>query len=461
MLPKAQTYFLWPSVIPADQTTQMTITADERAFLFAEDENYEIVVISVDADENYYEPHTHRKIDVCTHNGVLRFPCFFEGEQEHTLFLNKDGATIATFSVYSLREDLYVLSPLKGDLHSHSCRSDGTCDAAAQAGHYREQGYDFVALTDHNRYYPGGEIDETYDGIKTGLTRVLGEEIHSPGSVVHVVHVGGKKSVADQYVHDRANYDAKIEQYMARVPMHILDVYKERYAKAMWATEAVHEAGGLAIFPHPYWKPGASKIHNVRDEIAKILLTSGMFDAYELVGAMEQPNLNRSVALWGDLRAEGLKIPVVGSSDTHRLEQPSKFPYLFTICFAKENTNDAIIAAIKQGNCVAVETSGEESTLQHRCYGSLRLVSYAQFLLKNYFLKYQRLCGGIGVAMRAYAMNQTGASLVEQHAELAQNFQNRFFGKIPVLLPTDNILAFEEKWRAVHQNGPKTRGSKI
>ena len=461
MLPTPQAYSIWPSVIPADQTTQMTITANERAYLFLDGAKYQVVVISVNSDENYYAPHAYQEIDVTASCGVLHFPCHFTGEQEHTILLKKDETIVFTFSVYSLYEDLYALSPLKGDLHSHSCRSDGSRDPIAAAGHYREQGYDFVALTDHNRYYPGGEIDEEYKGVNTGLTRVLGEEVHCPGSVIHIVHVGGKTSVADRYVHDRANYNNEIEEYMTKVPKHVPDLYKERYAKAMWATDAIHTAGGLAIFPHPFWRPGSSKTYLVCDELTKILLTSGMFDAYELLGAMDQPDCNRSVALWADLRADGLKIPVVGSSDAHDFQSNSKFPYLFTICFANENTNDAIMNAVKQGNCVAVEASGDDRTKQHRCYGSLRLVSYAQFLLANFFPKQQRLCSGCGVAMRAYAMNECGAELVEQHAALIQNFRNRFFGRTAAPLPSEAILAFEDKWRSVQLNGPKRRGSDI
>ena len=153
-------------------------------------------------------------------------------------------------------------------------------------------------------------------------------------------------------------------------------------------------------------------------------------------------------------------MPVVGSSDTHALDGAT-FPYLFTVCFARENTNDAIIEAVKLGNCVAVETAGEDRAWQHRCYGSLRLVSYAQFLLANFFPKQQRLCAGAGVAMRAYAMNEAGAALVEQHAALVENFRNRFFGRVPAALPSSDMVSFEEKWRAAQLAGPKTRGSSV
>ena len=461
MLPTPQTFSIYPSVIPADKTTLMTIVPNEKAFIIQDGKEYQIKVIAVNSDENYYAPETHKIYDVTAHDGILTFEHHFEGEQEHTVLLIREEKVRQTFTVYSLYEDLYSLKPLKGDLHSHSCRSDATRDAAAQFGHYREHGFDFAALTDHNRYYPGQEYDEAFEGINTGITRVMGEEVHCPGSVLHTVHVGGKESIANRYIHNREQYEADVAEYMKKVPENIPEKYKSRYAKAMWLTDAIHEVGGLAIFAHPYWKPGSSKMYNVCDEFAKILLMSGMFDAYELVGGMGQIGISRSIALWSELRAEGLKISVVGSSDQHTLEN-STFNHYFTVCFATENTNDAIISAVKNGLSVAVEATGDGYARQNRCYGSLRLVSYAHFLLNNYFPKLQRLGEGVGVAMRAYYMEDADASLIESQAALLEKFSARFFGKMPPVLPTESMMTFENKWREVQlTQGPLTRGSSV
>ncbi len=463
MLPTPKNYAIWPSVVPADKPTEMTIAPTEKAFLFFENETYRVSVISVDDDTiDYYGLPTAKTFDVIAHGGVLRFTFAFGREQEHLIILEYGEKKLQELVIYSLKPDLYALRPLKGDLHSHSYRSDGRRDPAALAGHFREQGYDFFALTDHNRYYPGGEIDETYQGVKLGLQRVKGEEVHTPGSVVHIVHVGGKKSVAEQYIEDRAAYEAAIAAYEARVPATVPAVYKTRYAMARWACDRIHEAGGLAIFAHPFWRPGGSCVYNVCVELAKILLESGMFDAYELVGGMEQLGVNLSVALWADLRALGLQIPTVGSSDVHKLENASPdFPDHFTVCFARENENDAIIEAVKKGLCVAVEATGTEYERHYRCYGSFRLVSYAQYLLKYYFPQLQRICQGEGIAMRNYAMGDADAALIEGQAAQSRVFADRFFGRQAPALPSVDTLAFEEKWRAVHLQGPTTKGSHL
>ena len=463
MLPTPRNYSLYPSIVPADKPVDLIIVPNERAFLLVEGAEYQLTLIAVNGDEtSYHSPTSHKHLTATAKDGVLRFTYTFPGEGEHLIRLCNEEKCLQELRAYSLYEDLYALTPLKGDFHSHTFRSDGNRDPAAAAGHYREQGYDFYALTDHNRFYPGGEIDEVYKDTKTGFYRVTGEEVHVPGTVVHIVHAGGKESVANQYIHNRDTHNRELADCLNRVPADIPEQYKECYARAMWATEAIHKAGGLAIFAHPYWAPGGSRVYNVNDEFARILLRSGMFDAYELVGGMGQAGVNRSVAMWSELRAEGHNIPVVGSSDVHGMEKASTFPFYFTICFAEKKENDSIIASVKSGNSVAVEMNGYEYDKQYRCYGSLRLVSYAQFLLRYYFPNHERICQGEGVAMRSYAMGMADAQLVNLIAEQAENDQLRFFGRKAPVLPSQEILDFEAKWRERHlTEGPHTKGSDV
>ncbi len=462
MLPITNSYSVYPSVVRVGGSVKMTVVPAERGYIITDGKVYTIKVISVSSDDNYYRPQNHKTLEAVAERGVLCFDFEFEREGEHLIHLIFEEKVVQSFTVYALFDDLYELRPLKGDLHSHSIRSDGSRDPASQAGYYREHGYDFVALTDHNRFFPGGEIDEAYDGVNTGLVRIPGEEVHSPTSPVHIVAVGGKKSVAEIYTHDRENYEAQISEYMEKVPEDIPEAFKSRYAKVMWATDSIHKAGGLAIFPHPFWRPKSSNTYNVTAEYARILLSSGMFDAYELVGSMDQPDINRSIALWTDLRGEGVDVPVVGSSDAHTLERSKHFPIKRTVCFAKEKSADSIIDAVKEGMCVAVESTGYEYDIQHRCYGKHRLVSYAHFLLSEYFTPLERITAGVGVAMRAYAMCEGATKeTVESMNAIADRFTERFFGRCEPPLPTDSMIAFEEKWRKIQLAGPKTKGSNV
>lgn len=77
----------------------------------------------------------------------------------------------------------------RGNLHTHSTRSDGRLSPEAVIDAYRGQGYDFISLTDHflpnSRFRPGeegfGTVSDTTGLRSEGFTTILGAEIHGPG----------------------------------------------------------------------------------------------------------------------------------------------------------------------------------------------------------------------------------------------------------------------------------------
>jgi len=460
MLPFTNNYAVYPSVFPAGVSTDVTIVPTEPAFLFRENEEYRIVICDVNGDEiEYYAPTVPQTVTVKAHEGVLRFSYTFSDEQEHKIDLFWGEKALGTLVVYSLYEDLYALRPYRGDFHAHSYRSDGAKDPASLAGQFREQGYDLFALTDHNRYYPSNEAKKPYEGVRLGLHIMNGEEIHTPGSMLHIVHVGGRESVTEQYFRDREGYEKAVDEYLPFVPPHVPEQYRRRYAMANWACDRIHEADGLAILAHPYWRPRGS--YNLTEEFARILLTSGMFDAYEIVGGNGRFGINMSVALLTELAAEGFRIPLLGSSDVHKTEKSNDFPHRFTICFATANDRDGIMNAVRTGKTVAVEAEGYEYSRTYRCYGEMRLVSYAHYLLNHYFPALQRMCQGEGIAMSAFVMGSVPASLIELQREQSDLLRGRFFGDAAPVIPSAELLAYEDEARRIHLEGPLTKGSHL
>lgn len=447
MLPLIERYLVFPSVFPANTESVVTIVPHQRAFIFNDGEECTVRLIAVDTQVNDIADIT---LIVAAKDGVLKFPFHFLDEQEYRLVVTKDEKEILNTALYSLNPDLYSLTPLMGDLHSHSTRSDGGQDPVALAGYMRERGYDFYAMTDHHRYYPSQEVNDALDGLNCGLVALYGEEVHAPGTPLHVVHLGGEASVNEQYVMRREEYDAEIAEIEKRVPEQIPEHYKAYYARAMWASEHIRSVGGLAVMAHPFWRPNGSKRHNISTDLAKILLKSGLFDVYELIGAMGQQGNNASVALWSELKCEGLSIPVVGSSDVHGVHNNRDFPWLRTIAFAAAKEHGAIIEAIKQGNTVAVEVTGTDYQTQYRTYGSLRLVNYAQFLLRNYFIITERLAFGEGAAMRDYVMGDAPRELVEMQAAHAKLYSDRFFGRAPAPEIGAELLSKKANFDAKH-----------
>ena len=462
MLPTPENFRVYPSVVLAGGERELTILAAEPSFIPYDGEIFTLTLYPIDADEDYYEPHCCVKKDAEARDGAVRVSFPFEIESQYLLVMERGASRLCAFSLYALAEDLYALRPMKGDLHTHSYRSDGARDPAALAGHFREQGYDFLALTDHNRYYPGDEIDMAYAGVAGELLHIPGEEVHTPGSVLHIVHLGGEKSVAHRYIHERDAYEREIAEYLARVPETVPEDYRDRYARAMWAVDQIHAAGGLAVLAHPMWRAGGRSI-NIPVPFARLLLASGMFDAFEVFGGIDQPLNDRQVALWQEMREQGTRIPVVGSSDVHPLQNAFSFPYNFTVAFVRERTVKGVLDAVRESNTVAVLMSGEESARRHECVGSLRFVSYAQFLLHYYFPNLARIASSEGVLMRSYilgdAMDKAG---IEAVARAARTYRERFFGDAQPPLPTPALLERIAEFRRIQKEaGPLTMGSKI
>src|SRR5688572_6389218 len=62
----------------------------------------------------------------------------------------------------------------KGNLHTHSDRSDGALSPEKTVRHYRDSGYDFLALTDHFRAECGFPVTDTRPLRTAGFTTLLG-----------------------------------------------------------------------------------------------------------------------------------------------------------------------------------------------------------------------------------------------------------------------------------------------
>ncbi len=82
----------------------------------------------------------------------------------------------------------------RGNLHTHSTLSDGALPPEAVCAHYREAGYDFLALTDHFRQRYGFPVADTRAFRTNRFTTIPGAELHAPansqGEIWHILAVG-------------------------------------------------------------------------------------------------------------------------------------------------------------------------------------------------------------------------------------------------------------------------------
>ena len=106
---------------------------------------------------------------------------------------------------------------LKGNLHTHSTRSDGARDPQVVIDDYAARGYDFLMFSDHDTH--AGPAQFAGWNCK-GLTLVPGNEITCGGP--HLLHVGAERRV---------------------------EPLEDRQA----VLDDVASAGGFAVINHPNW----------------------------------------------------------------------------------------------------------------------------------------------------------------------------------------------------------------
>lgn len=82
----------------------------------------------------------------------------------------------------------------RGNLHTHSDRSDGALSPQETAQVYRDAGYDFLAITDHFRPEYGFPMTDTRELRSDGFTTLIGAELHAPrtevGQAWHILAAG-------------------------------------------------------------------------------------------------------------------------------------------------------------------------------------------------------------------------------------------------------------------------------
>ena len=408
-------YDIFPMVFPVNDPTEITIKPMGAHVAFKDE--YRVSVMRVDSGSPRQEFSSWNRTDYTLEpeaDGCLRFTYTAEAETELIVRVFKGDSRVLQLSLYALADDMACRIPLRGDLHMHTCRSDGREAPAVVCANYRKRGYDFIVVTDHGRYYPSLEAMNAYADTEIPLNILPGEEVHLPQTDVHIVNAGGLFSV-NGLLESSANYKetdgamekrrfdetvdcpdiVPMEQYNAEldeIEKSLTDcpsnVNSRWYAVCVWAFEKIRQAGGLGVFAHPYW---LSDMWQIPEPFTKYMLAKHPFDAFEVLGGENYYEHNGfQTALYYDEYRQGRVHPIVGSTDSHgSTEHNRNAAICSTVVFAKENERAAILEAIKEKYSVAVDTISAE----YRLVGEFRLQKYASFLMENYFPVHDRQIG--------------------------------------------------------------------
>jgi hypothetical protein len=419
-----------PRIVPADAEAMIEITPRFDHARFREGCTYEITYVPTErrAQMSGWVPGV--KAPVTPENGRYQFKMFFEGEQEHVLFIEETCGdkkrVFGDFRVYSLAPDLFALRPYKGDFHMHSHHSDGVESPAYVAGACRRVGLDFMALTDHKKYAPSIEAKQAYDGVPIDLRIYPGEEVHPPDNPVHLLSFGANAGISELY-QDEAAYRAEVQAVADALPELPPGVDRFQYASCVWGYGKIRERGGLGMFCHAYWF--TSHQYYVPEALVDHLFETQPFDMLELISGFGWQDLHEidvnalQVARYQEERSKGKRIPICGISDTHGVERSDAFGRYYTICFAPSPELPDIKASIMGLNSVAVEAVRGDLP---RAYGPFRLVRYAQFLLREVFPQHDELCFEEGRLMIQYA---SGDSSARDRLALAQGQIGRLYDR--------------------------------
>ncbi len=441
-------YDIFPMVFPAGAQTEITIRPLGAHVKFPDDVS--VTVHRLDAGSPNSDFSAWNKTEfaspLCA-DGCLRFKYKAENEGELFLRIFSGDTRIGELCVYAVANDLAQRIPLRGDLHMHTCRSDGLEDPGVVCANYRKIGYDFCVITDHFRYYPSLEAINDYSGTKCPLDILPGEEVHLRGTEVHIVNAGGRFSVnglfktsknyietygsiegrrldpsvtVPDFVNDE-QYDAEIKAIEKEYSDCPANANLHSFAVCVWALRKIREADGLGVYAHPCW---IQDMWNVPEPLNLYMLQKHPFDAFEVLGGenyYEQNGLQ--TALYYDEYRQGRIHPIVGSTDTHcSTEHNRNYNICSTIVFAHKNERADIISSIRNRFSVAVDTISKE----YRLVGEYRFQKYAAFLIENYFPIHDRWSEVDGEIMRRYFFGEETAETLSAFAKRAEAYTAKY-----------------------------------
>ena len=212
----------------------------------------------------------------------------------------------------------------RGNLHTHSTRSDGVLDPDEVCRRYQAEGYDFLALTDHfvGRY--GYPIVDTQPMRTNSFTTILGAELHSGamanGELWHILAVGLPSDFAPSNT-------------PTFVPV------KDQETGPQIAARAV-AAGAFVAIAHPQWS-------GLTLADARSIAAAHAVEIYN-TGCDKGCDRPDGFAIADLLLTEGRHLTLIATDDAH-FSEPDHFGG-WVMVKAPENEPQALLDALKAGH---------------------------------------------------------------------------------------------------------------
>ncbi|MFH1023311.1 MAG: CehA/McbA family metallohydrolase [Planctomycetota bacterium] len=193
---------------------------------------------------------------------------------------------------------------LRGNLHTHTTRSDGGLDPQATIRRYAGQGYDFLALSDHDTLADYTRLDPC------GMILIPANEISHPGG--HLLDINAKIGIPPD-----TNHQACIDR--------------------------INRESGFAILCHPNW------LERFNHYTFEQLLDLNGYAGIEIFNGvcLYHPGSPRAVEKWDRLIAAGRTVWGYANDDCH---QPDRMALGWNVVRVRERTAAAVVEALRTGN---------------------------------------------------------------------------------------------------------------
>ena len=186
---------------------------------------------------------------------------------------------------------------LKGGLHCHTTRSDGEGDPAATIRLHAENGYDFLALTDHRYYNYENFAPETSVLIIPGMEFDGTFENDHGFRCFHTVCIGPAKEDGNGFDQDQRVDSATITG-------------QDDYQPYL---DDIHAKNNLTVYCHPQWSSTPARYFDrLQGDFAMEIWNSGCALA---------DHMDMDAAYWDELLGQGRHIYGVATDDGHAMVQ--------------------------------------------------------------------------------------------------------------------------------------------
>lgn len=224
----------------------------------------------------------------------------------------------------------------KVNMHSHSTLSDGHQTPEELKEIYKAHGYSAIAYTEHGKIHDLTHLtDESFVAITSYEIDFLDKE-HTPFPALlekPLEHAHMEAVHMNLYAYDPHNV-TPIDLTDLKVPFSLENVNE--------AVRRAREAGFFVIYNHPHWSMNTHGLYAGLKDVQGLELVNG--------ASNRSSDLDYAPYVYDEMVAAGLRPICVGGDDNH---VTSHFFQAWTVMKADELTHDALLGAMKAGNCYA------------------------------------------------------------------------------------------------------------